>query len=62
MKTVFTLIAVIVMMNSCNGQTREPVIRPATQANRFYTGNPEELAQEVDKAITIRATWPHRPI
>ena len=51
MKTVFTLIAVIVMMNSCNGQTREPVIRPATQANRFYTGNPEELAQEVDSFL-----------
>ena len=39
------------MMNSCNGQTREPVIRPATQANRFYTGNPEELAQEVDSFL-----------
>ena len=51
MKTVFTLIALIVMMNSCNGQTREPVIRPATQANRFYTGNPEELAQEVDSFL-----------
>ncbi len=51
MKTIFTLIAVIVMMNSCNGQTREPVIRPATQANRFYTGNPEELAQEVDSFL-----------
>ena len=51
MKTVFTLIAVIVMMNSCNGQTREPVIRPATQANRFYTGNPEELAHEVDSFL-----------
>lgn len=36
------------MMNSCNGQTSQPVVRPATQANRFYTGNPKELRQEVD--------------
>ena len=39
------------MMNSCNGQTREPVIRPATQANRFYTGDAQELAQEVDSFL-----------
>ncbi|MBO4673947.1 MAG: AmmeMemoRadiSam system protein B [Bacteroidaceae bacterium] len=35
-------------MNSCNGQNKQPVVRPATQANRFYTGNPKELRQEVD--------------
>ena len=51
MKIVFTLIAAIIMMNSCNGQTREPVIRPATQANRFYTGDAQELAQEVDSFL-----------
>ena len=39
------------MMNSCNGQTHEPVIRPATQANRFYTGDAQELAQEVDSFL-----------
>jgi len=32
------VLAIILMMNSCNGQTREPVVRPATQANRFYEG------------------------
>ena len=36
------------MMNSCNGQ-----IRPATQANRFYTGNPQELSQEVDSFLAL---------
>ena len=40
------------MMNSCNGQMEQPVVRPATQANRFYTGNPEELSQEVDSLLT----------
>ena len=35
-------------MNSYNGQTTQPVVRPATQANRFYTGDPKELQQEVD--------------
>ena len=51
MKPLLTLIAVIIMMSSCNGQTRTPVIRPATQANRFYTGNAQELAHEVDSFL-----------
>ena len=48
MKIVLTLIAAIIMMTSCNGQT---VVRPATQANRFYTGDAQELAQEVDSFL-----------
>ena len=51
MKTVLTLIAAIIMMNSCNGQTREPVIRPATQANRFYTGDADALSHEIDSFL-----------
>ncbi len=45
----------IMMMNSCNGQTKEPVVRPATQANRFYTGNPQELSEEVDSFLTLHS-------
>ena len=41
------------MMNSCNGQTMEPVVRPATQANRFYDGNAQRLSQEVDSFLTL---------
>lgn len=41
------------MMNSCNGQTLTPVVRPATQANRFYTGNPKALSQEVDSFLSL---------
>ncbi len=41
------------MMNSCNGQTREPVVRPATQANRFYDGNAQRLSQEVDSFLSL---------
>ena len=41
------------MMNSCNGQ-----IRPATQANRFYTGNPQELSQEVDSFLALHKNMP----
>ena len=48
MKILITIIATIMMMNSCNGQTKDAVVRPATQANCFYTGNPKELRQEVD--------------
>ena len=41
-------------MNMCNGQTRkEPVVRPATQANRFYTGDAKELSKEVDSLLAL---------
>lgn len=43
------------MMTSCNEQ-KTPVVRPATQANRFYTGNPEELSQEVDSFLTLHSS------
>ena len=52
------------MMNSCNGQSKDrlwtddhsaetPVVRPATQANRFYTGNPKALCEEVDSLLAL---------
>ena len=43
------------MMTSCNDQ-KTPVVRPATQANRFYTGNPEELSQEVDSFLALHSS------
>ena len=48
-----TLIAILIMMTSCKGQTREPVVRPATQADRFYTGDPKELSEEVDSLLSM---------
>ena len=42
------------MINSCKGQeAKEPVVRPATQANRFYTGNARELSMEVDSLLAL---------
>ena len=41
------------MMNACDGQTKQAVVRPATQANRFYTGDAEELRQEVDSFLRM---------
>ena len=42
------------MMNMCNGQThKESVVRPATQANRFYTGDAKELSKEVDSLLAL---------
>ena len=42
------------MMNMCNRLTaKEPVVRPATQANRFYTGNAKELGEEVDSFLAL---------
>ena len=48
---LFTVIAIIMMINTCNGQQSEPVVRPATQANRFYTGDARELSEEVDSFL-----------
>ena len=48
---LFTIIAIIMMINTCNGQQSEPVVRPATQANRFYTGDARELSEEVDSFL-----------
>ena len=41
------------MMNTCNGQKTEPVVRPATQADRFYDGNAGRLSQEVDSFLAL---------
>ena len=54
MKTLLTILTTIMMMNMCNGQTnREPMVRPATQANRFYTGDAKELSEEVDSLLML---------
>ncbi len=65
MKTVLTILTTIMMMNMCNGQTNRerlrvgeqgsgmPVVRPATQANRFYTGDAKELSEEVDSLLAL---------
>ena len=41
------------MMNIFGKQ--EPVVRPATQAGRFYDGNPQSLSHEVDSFLTLHA-------
>ena len=49
---LLTIIASIVMMNTCNGQMK---VRPATQANRFYTGDARALSVEVDSFLALHA-------
>ena len=51
MKTWITILAAIMMFTSCKGQKTEPAVRPATQANRFYTGDARELSEEVDSLL-----------
>ena len=44
------------MTNTCNGQKAEELkVRPATQANRFYTGDARELSEEVDSLLALHA-------
>ena len=42
------------MMN-CNGQTSIPVVRPATQAGRFYESDARLLGHEVDSLLARHA-------
>ena len=43
-------------MNTCNGNVaKNPMIRPATQSNRFYTGDAKELSEEVDSFLALHA-------
>ena len=51
-----TIIIAAMMMNTCNGNVaKEPAVRPATQADRFYTGDARELGREVDSLLARHA-------
>ena len=51
---ILSIVSLLLMMvNSCNEKTNNPVVRPATQADRFYTGNPKELSAEVDSFLAL---------
>ncbi len=41
------------MMNMNDSQMKKTVVRPATQAGRFYEGNPQKLSQEVDNYLAL---------
>lgn len=44
----------IMMMDMCGGQTNKvPIVRKATQANRFYTADATELSEEVDNLLAL---------
>ena len=45
---ITAIIAIIIMMNMRTEEIHNPIVRPATQANRFYEGNPQQLSHEVD--------------
>ena len=52
---ILTVIAAILMMNTSDVKTTAPVVRPATQAGRFYEGNPQVLSHEVDSFLALHA-------
>ena len=53
-KTIILILTTMMMMN-CDGQTSAPVVRPATQAGRFYDGDPQRLSHEVDSFLALHA-------
>ena len=53
-KTILLILTTTMMMN-CKGQTAVPTVRPATQAGRFYEGNPQVLSHEVDSLLARHA-------
>ncbi len=57
MQTIKLILLTIMtmMMNSCTGQSHTPSVRPATQANRFYDGDPQRLSQEVDSLLALHS-------
>ena len=50
LKTILLILTTTMMMN-CKGKTVSPVVRPATQAGRFYEANPQVLGHEVDSLL-----------
>jgi hypothetical protein len=54
-KPLLLILTTITMMNSCNGQTATPAVRPATQAGRFYEDNPQLLSHEIDSLLANHA-------
>ena len=52
-KTIILILTTTMMMNGCKGQSQAPVVRPAIQANRFYTGDARELSEEVDSFLAL---------
>ena len=57
-KEIILILTTTMMINGCKGQTRmdeqrPSVVRPATQANRFYTADARELSEEVDSLLSM---------
>ena len=52
---ILLLILTTTMMMNCKGQMAVPTVRPATQAGRFYEGNPQVLSHEVDSLLAQHA-------
>ena len=50
---IISIIIAIITMNIFDKQA--PVVRPATQAGRFYDGNAQRLSHEVDSFLTLHA-------
>ena len=57
-KTLIIIFLATMMMNSCNGQQKAPLVRPATQADRFYTGDAKALSEEVDSFLSLHSGCP----
>jgi AmmeMemoRadiSam system protein B/AmmeMemoRadiSam system protein A len=57
-KMLLTAIVAIIMMSSCNEPKAEPVVRPATQAGRFYEADPLRLSQEIDSLLSLHKRSP----
>jgi hypothetical protein len=56
MMKLLTIFLAVMMMNTCNGNmAKEPMVRPATQANRFYSADARELSDEVDSLLAMHA-------
>ena len=53
---LITLIAAIMMGQTDEQNNRQTIVRPATQAGRFYDGNAQRLSREVDSLLAMHQT------
>ena len=51
------MIMTMTMMNSCHTPTAAPVVRPATQAGRFYESDPHVLSHEIDSLLARHTSF-----
>ncbi len=52
---IITIIILLTLLMNISCTQGEPVVRPATQAGRFYERNPQKLSKEIDSLLALHS-------